>query len=235
MKLFIQAIFLFFFFLGCPQMQIEAQTRSSNTGTVVNRPAAARTSPKANLNEISRVDFRNFTFPGFGGANPEKSIAMKNGRSETTKDAPKYFLRKTYYFDLTGSEQDEAISHIIAEGCQMGCDRSSLFYIHAWDSNQPKLSWKIAVGGDVMGGLKSANFDFNRFVIEVFGDCRLEDGVIKPDVDLKKNAALKTTNYTRFVFTGDDKGFTQTSREVLPLPTDFDLQDYRSKISFGEF
>jgi hypothetical protein len=143
-------------------------------------------------------------------------------------------LRKTYFFDLTGDAKDEAITHIVADGCQLGCNSSSLFYIHTAESNKPKLFWKIAIGGDVMGGLKSANFKAKEIVMEVFGDCTLSNSVITPNIDMKKNTNLKTTNYTRFVFSRTENGFTQTAREVLPLPSNMSVLDYRSQISFGE-
>ena len=116
----------------------------------------------------------------------------------------------------------------------MGCESSSLFYIHTADGSKPKLLWKIATGGDLMGGLKAVNFKSREIVMEVFGDCRLENLVIKPNVDLKNPANLKTKIYTKFVFTLGEKGFTQTERATLPLPNGTNTAAYRAKISFGD-
>jgi hypothetical protein len=180
------------------------------------------------------VDFANYTFPEFRLGQTEKSFTLKNGASSEKEVFPKFTLRKTYYFDLTGDRRDEAVSHIIAEGCQLGCEKSNLFYIYTSENKQPKLLWKIATGGNVLGGLKWANFAIDEITMEVFGDCQVENQVIKPEVDVKKNADLKTTNYTRFVFSKKGNDFVQTSRDLLPLTANVDFTEFRPQISFGD-
>jgi hypothetical protein len=116
----------------------------------------------------------------------------------------------------------------------MGCGLSSLFYIYTVEQNQPRLLWKIAVGGNEMGGLKKVNFDSDEIILDVFGDCSLEGWLIRPFVDIKKNPKLKTSSYTRFVFSRAETGFTQTSKVTVPLTTRIDFSAYRPQISFGE-
>jgi len=234
MKLLIPVIIFSVFAAGCGEIRTDAQIRASNTGAVNTRPQSTPTPTKTAALQLSKVDFKNFTFPGFAVGTTEKPFTLKNGFSEDPNVFPKYTLRRTYYFDLTGDRQDEAVSHIMVEGCQMGCSRSNLFYIHTADGNEPRLLWKIATGGDVLGGLKSVNFQIDQVLIEVFGNCTVENEVIKPEVDLQKNAKLKTTNYTRFVFTNSGGGYTQTAREVLPLVANIDFLEYRPQISFGK-
>ena len=233
MKLFFLVIIFSFFASGCGKINTQAQFTASNTGKIVNSNVN-QSAAKANTLDISTVDFKNFTFPDFGAGNSEQPFTLKNAVAESGNNYPKYTLRKTYYFDLTGDAKDEAITHIIADGCQLGCDSSSLFYIHTAEYNKPKLFWKIAVGGDLLGGLKLANFKAKEIVMEVFGDCLLSNSVITPNIDLKKNTSLKATNYTRFVFSRTENGFAQSTREVLPLPPNTNVIDYRSQISFGE-
>ncbi len=234
MRIFIPVIFFSVFAAGCVHVKTDAQIRASNTGKVVitnsNKPTPNR---KKNPIDLTKVDFKNFTFPDFRGAG-EKTFTLKNGASETNPALPKYKLRKTYYFDLTGDDEDEAVSHIIADGCQMGCESSNLFYVHTAAEQKPKLLWKVAIGGNVLGGLKAANFRANQIVMEVFGDCTIANGIIKPEVDMKKNPRLIASNYTRFVFTGGENGFLQTGRDILPLTTNIDFTEYRAQISFGE-
>lgn len=234
MRIFIPVIIFSVFAAGCVHIETEAQIRASNTGRVVvtntNKPTPR---PRRNTLEMSSVDFKNFTFPDFGGSD-EKTFTLRNGASEKKYVEAKYTLRKTYYFDLTGDEEDEAVSHIIADGCQMGCEQSHLFYVHTADGRKPKLLWKIAVGGNVLGGIKSAHFAANEIVMEVFGDCAIENGIIRPEVDLKKNPRLRTNSFTRFVFTGGENGFAPTGKVILPLISEIDFTEYKVQINFGE-
>jgi hypothetical protein len=227
MKLFLPVFIFLIFAAGCGKIQTEAQIRASNTGWVSNT-----NTKKANTLDISTVDFKNFTFPAFNDK-PAKTFTLKNGATETKNVYPRYSLRKTYYFDLTDDEKDEAVSHIIVDGCAMGCESSNLFYIHTAEENEPRLLWKIATGGDVLGGLKSAHFKSKEIILEAFGECSLENGVIKPKIDIKTNARLKTSSYTRFVFALGENGFTQSTKDVLPLPANINLIEYRPQISFG--
>lgn len=235
MKILFLIIFFSVFTVGCNNFSTKAQIRASNRGKIVNvNQNTATTNIKTKAPDISRFDFKNFTFPDFSSVISEKTFTLINGASDQKDVFPKYRLRKTYYFDLTGDKKNEAVSHIIAEGCQMGCETSNLFYIHSEENKQLKLIWKIATGGNVLGGLKSVNFKANEIMFEVFGNCMVENQIIKPEVDLKKNPKLKTTNYTRFIFSGGETGFTQTAREVLPLATNIDFTEYRTQISFGQ-
>jgi hypothetical protein len=234
MRIFIPVIFFSVFAVGCVHIKSDAQSRDSNSGRVgVTNSKYPTPDRKRNTLEMTAVDFKNFSFPDFVNTN-EKTFTLRKGVAESKNAMPKYILRKTYYFDLTGDDEDEAVTHIIAEGCQMGCDSSNLFYIHTADGNQPKLLWKIAIGGNPLGGLKAVNFKTNEIVVEVFGDCGIDNGIIKPQVDVKKNPRLKTSSYTRFAFSGGENGFSQTGKDIIPMTSNIDLSEYRVPISFGE-
>jgi hypothetical protein len=233
-KLFLLVIIVIFFAAGSVEISAQSTGGASKTGAVVDGKSNKSTA-KISSSVLSRVDFKNFTFPDFNADKNSNTFTLKDGKAESTNNFPKYTLRKTYYFDLTGDKIDEAVTHIIADGCQMGCDSSNLFYIHTADENKnPKLLWKIATGGNVLGGLKAAHFRDKEIVMEVFGDCFFENLVIKPDVDMKKNARLKTTSYTRFVFSLTGNGFTQTAREILPITDKIKTSENRSLITFGK-
>jgi len=232
MKLSFLVIFLAVFSYGCGSFTTEAQIKlSANTNVANTNQANSKIKPKTV--DVSTVDFNNFTYPDFSGGTVGKSFTLKNGKSEKKAGEPNYYVRKIYYFDLTGDEQDEGITHIMAEGCQVSCDPRSLFYVHTMENNQPKLVWKIATGVDELGGLKSINFKVNEIVLESFGDCTLENWWTKPNIDVKNNPKLKAANYTRFVFSGDENGFTQKTRDILPLNST-NFLEYRPQISFGE-
>ena len=222
MRKFIPFVICAFLFCGSESLTAAAQTQKN---------PQKQPTPKTKTLDISKVDFKNFTYPAPNGTKPDKSFVLRNGAS-ISSDFPNFRLRKTYYFDLTGDGGDEAITHIIADGCRLGCESSSLFFIYTRDEKETRLLWKIAVGGDAMGGLKEANFTEEQIVLETFGDCALEGWLITPKVDVKTNPTLKIMNYTRFVFAGDN--FTQISKNVLPLARSVNLTNYRPKISFGD-
>jgi hypothetical protein len=231
MKLFCLVVIFSAFLFSCGVSSIKAQATA--TGAVVTNKQT-NSDNKKNTLDLSGIDFKNFTYPVPNIVNLEKSFTLNNGKAGKKDGSPSFKLRKTYFFDLTGDKKDEAITHIIASGCQLGCESSSLFYIHTAENNQPKLIWKIAIGGDVMGGLRAASFKMNEIVLETFGDCLLDDWLIKPNIDLTKNPKLKTTSYTRFTFSQSGSGYAQTSKVVLPLSASTNISDYRPQISFGE-
>lgn len=230
-RFFPSATSLLLIFLG-GWLIVEAQTTATGGGKAVEKKTSKNEpESKTKTLDISKTDFKNFTYPVPTASNSEKLIKFRNGTSEKIEGMSNFKLRKTYYFDLDGDGNDEAITHIIGDGCLLGCESSSLFFIFTPDENRAKMIWKIAVGGGTMGGLKTANFTGEKIVIEAFGDSALEGWLILPKVDVKTNPMLKTSSYTRFVFTGDN--FTPSKRDVLPLTKTINLADYRPTISFG--
>jgi hypothetical protein len=212
---------------------ILTEAQATGSGIVVNKnPNNPQT--KNTTTDITKIDFKNFNYPLPSVGNLEKSMTLKNGISLKKDGLPNFTLRKTYYFDLTGDNEDEAITQIIADGCQLGCESSNLFYVHTIENDQPKLIWKIAIGGDVLGGLKAAHFKVKEFVIETFGDCTLNDWLIKTNLDMKKNSRVTATSYSRFVFTYENNSFATGAKTMLPLETNLNMASFRPKISFGE-
>ncbi len=233
MRLFLSALILPVLICGGVCVTAAQSTTGSRNGGVTNKkPTDPKTSKP--ISGITKIDFRNFTYPLPSVGNLPKSVTLKNGTSGKKDGAPNFTLRKTYYFDLTGDNEDEAITQIIADGCQMGCESSSLFYVHTAENDQAKLLWKIAIGGDILGGLKAAHFRVKEFVIETFGNCSLEDWLIKPNIDLQKNPKVTTNNYSRFVFSYEKGSFASAEKTVLPLESNYNTASYRPKISFGE-
>ena len=233
MKLYFLVVIFAFFLLNSSAPINGQSTTSSAAGTVRNKDSNNSESKKT-TSLISKTDFNNYTYPVPDIGTLEKSFTLKNGTAAKKGGLPNFTMRKTYYFDLTGDKADEAITHIVADGCQMGCESSSLFYVYIWENNKPKLIWKIAIGGDVLGGLKTAHFCDKEVVIETFGDCSLEDWLIRTNIDLSKNPKLKTTTYSRFQFTFENGMFSSPSKTVLPLDGGLNFNNYRPQITFGE-
>jgi hypothetical protein len=236
MKQIFLLIFIAFFSLNCGNFSTKAQIRATSNGQVGNNNQNNQTTSKTPVKtDITKFDFKNFTYPDLFDGNAEKSFTLKNGRFGDAKQSGShvYTLRKTYYFDLTGDENDEAITHILVEGCGEGCDSHSLFYIHTVEDQQPKLIWKMATGSEALGGLKSAAFKNKEIVLESFGNCIIQDALITANYDQKIPRNIIPTAYTRFVFSLTENAFTQTSKDILPL-LDKDIAGYRAQISFGE-
>ena len=226
MRKFFPVLICCFFIFG--SISTTAQTTPSGKAEK-KKPPVSKTKPF----DISKADFQNLTYPVPLSSGGEATFTLRNGTAAKTENMPNFSLRKTYYFDLTGDGLEEAITHILADGCQMGCGNSSLFFIYTPVNNQPKLLWKIAVGGDTMGGLKAANFNVGEIILDTFGDCSLDGWLINPRVDVKTNPELKTKSYTRFVFTGGANGFTKKTKEIYPLTQNINFSQYTAMISFG--
>ena len=233
MKLFFPVVIFAIFALWTVAPMIGQSTTASKNGTVINKNQNTPETKK-NASVISKTDFTNFTYPVPNIGKLEKSFSLKNGSSEEKDGLPNFTLRKTYYFDLTGDNEDEAITHILGGGCQMGCESSSLFYIYTLENNKPKLLWKIASAGERYGGLKAAHFRDNEVIIETFGDCSLEDWLIKTKLDLKRNPKLKTTLYSRFQFPFENGLFSSPTKMVLSLENPLNPNNYRPQITFGK-
>ncbi len=236
MKLTFLLIILSIFSLNCGSFSSKAQTSASSEVKVGNSNTnQPKSNVKANSLDISTVDFKNFSFPDLFGGKTQKTFTLKKGQFRNGKLSTDrvYTWRKSYFFDITGDGKDESVTHIIAEGCGKDCDSHSLFYVHTVENNQPKLIWKIALGSEALGGLKSVNFNNKEITLEAFGSCTLKDGLISAAYDGKDPKQILPSNYTRFVFNLSDSFFSETDKVVLAF-TEKTIADYRPKISFGE-
>ncbi len=185
--------------------------------------------------DIANIDFKNFTFPDLLQGMSSKTFTLNKGQFRNGKLSASrvYTLRKTYYFDITGDGKDEAVTHILAEGCGENCDSHSFFYVHKIENNQPKLIWQIATGSEVLGGLKSIAFNNKQIIIEAFGSCMIQNSLIFAKYDAKNPQKNLPSDYTRFVLAMNGNIFSQTSRDILPFQ-EKTIAGYRAQISFGE-
>jgi hypothetical protein len=235
MKSFLLIIIVSILSLNCSSFSTKAQIRATSNGQVTNTNTNPKSDVKTPAPDISTIDFKNFTYPDLFAGKTDRTFTLKNGQSGTPKLPGQriFALRKTYFFDITGDGENEAITQILTDGCGEGCDSHSLFYVHTIENNQPKLIWKIATGAEALGGLKSVAFKNKSIILETFGNSAIQDSLVNTIFDTKLPKSIIPTNYTRFVFSLTDKMFTQTDKEVLPL-TDKTIAGYRAQISFGE-
>lgn len=121
--------------------------------------------------EISRVDFKNFTYEPFcAGEKPEK-ISVKDGKFEKeTKISDE--LTEHFYFnvdapvygDLNGDGKDEAI---ILSVCNTGgTGNFSEGFIYNIKNGKPFLLTRIEGGDRAMGGLRGARIENKLLIIE---------------------------------------------------------------------
>lgn len=197
----------------------DAQITGSKSGTVVSPTPEAKQGERTDL---SVFDFRNFSFPDPLGTAPDSLLKMTNGAALKGR----IVLAKTYFFQLTQDEYDEAISMILDSGCESGCSDATRFYVHSPGPKLPELIFRFASGSGQACGLRSADFSINRFTIEVFGDCELKNEWIA--VSRQKSSGKAT----RFVFESSANGFRAVTRETIIAPP-FDPVDFRPRISFG--
>ncbi len=225
MKQNILLIFLPIFLLIFAGFSVSAQITETSDGKV----KSVQTKPKTEI-DIATVDFKNFTFPDLYTGKSAKSFTLKNGQFRIGKQANErvFTLRKTYNFDITRDGKNEAINHIFAEICNPKCESQSLFYVYTISENQPKVIWKIATGANNLCGLKAVSFKIREIILEVFGNCLIQNDLIKPD-----NSKTNSGNVTRFSFSFENGLFVADSKEIITSTEKYSIE-YRPKITFGE-
>ena len=221
--------------LSCGSFSTKAQIRVNANGTVIFSNSNNKPVVKLPPIDIKKVDFKNFAYPELLTGTADKNFILTNGQYRSKKSLSQrvYTLRKTYYFDITGDEKDEAITLILAEGCGEGCDSHNLFYVYTVENNQLKLIWQIATGAEALGGLKSAAFKNKQIVLELFGNCTIDKSLISARFDPKNPKKILLTDFTRFVFSFKDNVFSYSTKELLPLQVK-NITGYNFQISFGE-
>ena len=117
--------------LNCGSFSTKAQIRVNANGTVINSNSNNKPVVKLPPIDIKKVDFKNFAYAELLTGTGDKNFILTNGQYRSKKSLSQrvYTLRKTYYFDITGDEKDEAITLILAEGCGDDCDSHNLFYV----------------------------------------------------------------------------------------------------------
>lgn len=166
---------------------------------------------------ISKIDFRNFTYPNLGGRG---LISIKGGEIEYEVDhfcLQYYGIQGVDYLDFTGDGEDEAVVRLVDH---MACGSSSgalYFYIYTVRNGRPHLLWRFATGSEAHGGEKDFRIEGKELVFELYGKWKNIGG----ELTFKENREIADdccpTHYTIYRVIWDEKKFRQKSVEVLPF------------------
>lgn len=195
--------------------KIQPQPSSPAVAAIPDKPRSdsISTSPQGS---ISKVDFRNFTYPNLGGRG---RIGIKGGEIEYEVDQclQSYRIQGVDYLDFTGDGEDEAIVRLVDH---MACGSSwaaVYFYIYTVRSSRPHLLWSFATGSEAHGGEKDFRIEGKELVFELYGKWR----TIRGKLTFKENREFAgdccPTHYTIYRVVWDGKRFRQKSLEVLPV------------------
>lgn len=168
----------------------------------VDNDKKTETAVKENESPMAKVDFKNFSYPLEIGAKDEmeKSLTLKDGKLEKTKEANGAELGKIQYADLTGDDKDEAIVEVGITGEKDA--ESDAVYVYTLENDKPKLLWNFETKGGEANGIKEITAKDGKLLVEMFGDVKFtKDGFEM--VDSKKEAKGKVTK-TEFKWNGKE-------------------------------
>ena len=126
-------------------------------------PAVAQT-------DISKVDFRNFTYSAHCASESPQKITVKNGEFAEKKPQDGYVdrfyfnVRDISYGDLNGDRRDEAL---VLTVCNTGgTGNFSEGFVFEFKNGKPVLAARIPGGDRAYGGLRSATVKNGLLVVE---------------------------------------------------------------------
>ena len=165
---------------------------------------------------ISKIDFRNFTYPNLGGRG---RIRMKGGEIEYEVDhcLQSYRIQGVDYLDFTGDGEDEAIVRLVDH---MACGSSwaaVYFYIYTVRNGRPHLLWSFATGSEAHGGKKDFRIEDKELVFELYGKWQPVRGELTFKENREHTDDCCPTHYTVYRVVWDGKKFRQKLVEVLPF------------------
>jgi hypothetical protein len=149
------------------------ETVKEENGDTVNKPELA---VNENNSPFEKVDFKNFSYPLKIDAKDEKekSLTLKDGKLEKSKESNGAELGKIQYADLTGDGVDEAIIDLgITEDKNT---KSNVVYVYTLEDEKPKLLWSFETKGGEESGLKAITADNGKLLVEMFGDVQFVEG-----------------------------------------------------------
>lgn len=140
---------------------------------------------------MKKVDFKNFSFPIAIDAedDKEKTLTLKDGKAEKTKDSMGAELGEVQYADLTGDNMEEAVINLGLTGEKDA--KSNMVYVYTLENEKPKLLWNFETKAGDKVGLKEIKAADGKLLVEMFGDVKFEKGNF--EVAESKEATDKTT------------------------------------------
>lgn len=161
--------------------------------------------------DITKIDFKNFTYPALCIGEEARNVTVKNGEFSEEKQEEGYVDRFYFnvmdvaYGDLTGDGKPEAA---ILTVCNTGgTGNFSEGFVYGLQAGKPKLLARIAGGDRAYGGLRSSNIE-NGLLIVVSNDVGEMGGACCPEFYVT----------TKYKLTGGKlvKSGTALRREAVP-------------------
>lgn len=127
---------------------------------------------------FSHVDFKNRSYGQYKFESGEKfDLTIRNGEFEYDLGAGKgrgwFFLKDTFFTDVTGDGKLDAIVWFTHVECEVSCDGGrALLYVFSVGRDQLKEIWRYETGPYAYGcGLKSLTVMNKQLVMQMFGRC----------------------------------------------------------------
>lgn len=158
--------------------------------TAKNPETNEKNDPTATEAPIKKVDFKNFAYPLKKEAadKEEKTLALKDGKLEKTKDSNGATIGQIQYADLTGDKKEEAIIDLSVEGEK----QTDLVYVYTLENEKPQLLWSFEMPGGTDSGLKAVASENGNLLVEIFGDAKFVKGVWETAESKDKKTFTKT-------------------------------------------
>ena len=159
---------------------------------------------------IRKVDFRNFSYPGFWS---KGHIKIKDGKLSTESKycMSEYKIESVDYLDLTGDGKEEALVNVSAFTACGSSGVSQYFYIYTIRNGRLRLLWRFSTGSEGICGLKDFHIGKRELIFELFGDCRI--GGIK---FAGGGIECCPEKYTRIRVAWNGQRFREISSKVFP-------------------
>ena len=189
--------------------------------------SSSQVSSAQSKSQIRKIDFRNFTFPGF----QDRRIILKSGKQEITRECGGtiYTLGDIAYVDLTGDRKEEALVEVEDfSGCGSSCV-SYGYYVYATKNNRPHLLWRYSTGCEGEGGLMDFRLEGMELVFELFGKHKIVGSRTKAAGGNYGGDCCPKT-YSRIRVAWDGHRFRQRSIRFFPFPYE-SISDYFARRS----
>jgi hypothetical protein len=169
--------------------------------------------------EFENVDFRNHAYPYTDDGTDQILVKLRDGHFEDEQTRDGWFdFEDVFYTDLTGDGKKEAIVFLYHVACGGSCDGGA-FNLFVFDptGNLDKPS-VIELGSTGYGcAARTIKLVRDKIVMDLFGDCALEDGYLKPTDESQGMSKFRIKDTTHLVLAYHG-GFAQESRYVTKVP-----------------
>ncbi|MET0649103.1 MAG: hypothetical protein ABW208_21035 [Pyrinomonadaceae bacterium] len=188
--------------------------------TVESQPAVDESAVRRPRGPITRIDFRNFTYPSPSAG---KRVTVRDGELEYPTHpgcGQSFRVQRVDYVDFDGDGEDEALVRFIDHQACGSSWASVNHFVYTMRKGRPRLLWSFASGSEAYGGEKDFRVEGAELILELYGTWR-DDG---HDIVLEKEKGLPytcdrcTNHYSVYRVAWDGGKFRRKSLEVVNCP-----------------